>query len=900
MAVKTKLSDILAKKGIPMDFQSGGTAPEEMIDREIKKEDELSPRIKAQRELYFNTLSSSSVEFPYWYTRRYLEVEGEIPVVRRAEALKCAFEHLTPVIYPGELLTMGKANYNRGSYAMPWLTESFFMSQEDEFYETANSANVSADEVAKFNSGGGNVTTSIGNVKSIGGKFGIRAEEAPALSRLANEWYVGQRYEKMVKEYPLKASIMRSLICMIDSGFTVPQGREVVNYSYFLQDGFDVLIQKCEDMKPEVAGDAGGDPIIGMDRVYFYEASKLVLEGVQTWILNYAKEAERLAEFTEDKIQSKEYSEMADCLNWIAHNQPRTFREALQLTLTVHYAILNEDVMSGLSPGRLGQVLYPWFEQDIESGRATEKDILELLDCYRIKLTCLDAFAAMGTVGGITSGNTFNNVSLGGLTQDGQSACNRLEYLIVESGMRNPTTQPTLSVLYDEKLPEDFLMKCVECNKVGTGYPAWMNNRGGIEFIQQQYQGEGMTIKEARAFAIGGCLETAPSSWFPLILNGKEYEIPGGSSAPTSIGIHFLSLPKVMECVLNNGKDERTGEQVYEAHNKKFETFQELFDTWKDYYSQSIHALIKCMNVQHDVWGKNNMAVFQSLTKPDCLSKGQHVANLGYRYNGTFNVETCGTITFVNSMTALKKLVFDDKKYTLEEMVNSMKNNFGFKTAEEIGNFSLMEQETKEGYEKYDEIYSDCLMAPKFGNDDPYADSVLQEYEVYINKACHSNKSLWDKELYPCQISVSSHGAEGAVTMATPDGRLAGVTFADGSMSATSGTDKNGPYALFNSASCWDQTQSQNSQMNMKIHPSAVKGEEGTKKLLDMTRSYMRKGGFHIQYNIVDSKVLKDAQENPGNYRDLMVRVAGFTQFWCEINKPIQDEVISRTEYEGV
>ena len=151
-----------------------------------------------------------------------------------------------------------------------------------------------------------------------------------------------------------------------------------------------------------------------------------------------------------------------------------------------------------------------------------------------------------------------------------------------------------------------------------------------------------------------------------------------------------------------------------------------------------------------------------------------------------------------------------------------------------------------------------------------------------------------------CQISVSTHGAQGAATLATPDGRLAGTTYADGSMSAYPGTDKNGPYALFKSATVWDHSMSQNSQMNLKIHPSAIKGIEGSKKLLELTRSYMREGGYHIQYNIVDSKVLKDAQGKPENYRDLMVRVAGFTQYWCEIGKPIQDEVIARTEYEGV
>ncbi|SHG68780.1 4-hydroxyphenylacetate decarboxylase subunit B [Thermosyntropha lipolytica DSM 11003] len=902
---KVKLEEILAEKGMPISFQYGGKAPEEMVDREVKKEP--CERVKKLKELYFQTLSSATVEFPYWYTRKYDELEGEIPVVRRAAALKHAFSHLTPTIFPGELLVMGKAHYYRGSFPMPWLSEGYFMAKEDELYQSALSAGrTSADEVSKFGTGGGNVTQSFGNVVSIAGKFGIRKEEVPALVKLAKAWVgrsvddLGQKYEKMVPEYQLKENIMKSVICMFDSGYTLPQGREVINYYYPLQYGFDKLIEMCEEGKKRVAGKADGDGIIGMDRLYFYEAAKLVLEGIQAWILNYAAEARRLASITEEAKQKKEYEEIAECLEWIAHNQPRTFREALQLAYTIHIAVLNEDAISGMSPGRLGQVLYPWFEQDMEAGRITEEEVIELLECHRMKMTLIDCFASMGVVGGVLSGNTFNNLSLGGLTRDGKPATNRLEMLILEAAMRNQTPQPTLSVLYDEKLPEEFLLKAIECNKTGTGYPAWMNFQGGLQFILDQYQAEGMTVEEARAWAIGGCLETSPCAWMPLTLNGKKYEIPGGAGQPTSVGVHFIANPKVLECVLFNGYDHRTGIQVYPPHNRKLETYEELWETFKEYYEMTVDCLAKCNNIQHDIWRKNNMAIFNSLLKPDCLTKGHHIGNMGYRYNATFNVESCGTINQINSLAAIKKLVYDEKKYTLDELRDALLNNFGFKTAAEVGSFSLAEQEKRPDGDKYDRIYSDCLLAPKYGNDDPYVDSILKEYEDWFCAMCRRYESLYGKPLYACQISVSTHAPQGAATLASADGRLAGTTYADGSMSAYPGTDRSGPYALFNSATVWDHSKSQNSQMNLKIHPSAIKGEEGARKLLDLTRAYMRKGGFHIQYNIVDSKILKDAQKNPQNYRDLMVRVAGFTQYWVEIGKPIQDEVIARTEYEGV
>lgn len=902
--MKTKtLADVLKEKGISLGQEYGGEPPADLVDREVKKSP--SPRAEKLRNLYYNTYSSVSMEFPYWYTRTYSALDGEVPVVRRAAALKAAFSHLTPMIFPGEKLVMGKTLYYRGSFPMPWLSASYYMAKGDELTQVATVGN-SADELVKWGQGGGNVTRSFGKIVSIAGKFGIRQEEVPALLKVARWWAgksvedVSSKYEKMVPEYDLKAQVMKSVICMFESGYTLPQGREVINYYYPLQYGFDGLIKMCREKKAEVAGNADGDGLVGMDRLYFYEAAILVLEGIQTWILNHAQEARRLAGVTEDPVQKREYEEIADCLEWIAHHQPRTFREALQLTYLIHIAVVNEDCISGMSPGRLGQVLWPWFEQDMAVGRLTEKEALELLECHRVKFTCIDCFASMGVVGGVLSGNTFNNLSLGGVTRDNQSATNALEMLILEAGITCGTPQPTLSVLYDEKLPEEFLLKAIECVKTGTGYPAWMNNQGGIQFIQRQYQQEGMTIEEARAFAIGGCLETSPGSWMPLTLNGKTYEIPGGSGQPTSVGVHFLSLPKILECVLFNGKDMRTGAQVFAPHNKTLSTYEELWAVFQDYFAQTVNTLTKCNNIQHDVWRKANMAIFNSLLKPDCLGKGHHIGNLGYRYNATYNVESCGTVNLINSLAALKKLVYEDRKYTLDQMLDAIRHNFGFKTAEEVGSYSLEAQQKREGGEAYDEIHSDCLMAPKYGNDDPSVDSLMKEWEEYFCAMCRDYESLYAKPLYPCQISVSTHAPQGAATLATPDGRLAGTTFSDGSMSPYTGTDRNGPYAVFNSATVWDHTWSQNSQLNMKVHPSAVKGLEGSKKLLDLTRAYMRKGGFHIQYNVVDSRLLRAAQKEPDEYRDLMVRVAGFTQYWVEIGKAIQDEVIARTEYERV
>ena len=506
----------------------------------------------------------------------------------------------------------------------------------------------------------------------------------------------------------------------------------------------------------------------------------------------------------------------------------------------------------------------------------------------------------MGVVGGVLSGNTFNNLSIGGLTPDGKPACNRLETLILEASISCMTTQPTLTVLYDDKLPEDFLLKAIECVKTGTGYPAFVNNRVAVEFLMNHYRPEGMTLDEARSFAIGGCLETSPCSWMPLTLNGKKSMIPGGSGQPTSVGVHFISLPKILELTLFDGMDHRTGIRVFPAHEKKLDTFEELFNQVKAYFAKSVEVLSLTNNIQHDIWRKNNMAVFNSVLKPDCLEKGHLINELGYRYNATHNVEICAAINLVNSLAALKKIVYEDKIHSLDEMREAIRANFGFKNASEVGSFSLADQEKHDKDDRFDRIHHLCLTAPKYGNDDPYVDSILREWENWFCTMCYDFESLNARKYYSCQISVSTHAPMGAATLASPDGRLSGTTFADGSMSAYPGTDRKGPYALFTSATCWDHSKSQNSQMNFKVHPTAVRGVAGSRKLLELTRAYLRNGGFHIQYNVVDSRVLKDAQARPDQYRDLLVRVAGFTQYWVEIGKPIQDEVIARTEYERV
>jgi 4-hydroxyphenylacetate decarboxylase large subunit len=856
-------------------------------------------------DIYYRLKVTADMEIPYWYNRAWWENEGDVPLVRRAKAMAAWMAHTTPNILPYEKLVMGKSKNIRGAFPFPWVCASFFNARAQALMDEVEApAESEADAVSVVGAGGGNVTKSYGNIISIAKKFGMRKEEIPVLVKASKPWDgcsvedVSARYSALTPNYDQHVKCMDAVLCMFDS-WAIPQGREVINYYMPLEYGFDGLVKLCDRKLAETIGEAGDDGILGMGRGYYYAAMKETTKGLSAWCENYAKQAKYLASVEKDAAIRANYEEIAEVMHKVAHDKPASFREALQMTLCCHLAVVNEDPQSGQSIGRLGQVLQPYYEKDLADGKLTDEDVIELLELYRIKITCIECFASAGVAGGVLSGNTFNNLSMGGQGHDGLTAVTPLEYLIIEAGMRNKTPQPTLSVLYDEKTPEDFLMKAASCTKLGLGYPAWMNNQTGMNFMLRQYAAEGMDLHDARAWCLGGCLESAPGCFQPLHYNGKTFMVPGGASPTCGTGVHFIALPKVLELVLTNGLDQRTGKQVLPAHNRKLASFEDIQDQWKKYITVVTDAVNPVNNIQMDVWRKINPPVVASLLKPDCFQKGADIGMMGSRYNATINWESCGTITYINALASIKKNVFVDRKFSLAEMTEALVNNFGFEPAYKTGVFSPDQRTATADSAKYEKIFAACVNAPKYGNADPFADSLLKDYEDYMYDYTRSINSYYGKPMYMCQISVSTHGPQGFVTLASADGRLAGTTYSDGSMSAAAGTDKNGIYAIFESATVYDHSMEQNSQMNLKLHPTAVRGLNGTRKLLDIIRAYMRKGGFHVQFNVVDSKELRKAQKTPDSYRDLMVRVAGFTQYWCEIGKPIQDEVIYRTEYEA-
>lgn len=867
-----------------------GERPEEVEDREIKKN--ACPRAKKLMQEFYDAKISLDTTFPYWYTRTWIKEEGKHPLVRRGLAMKSAFAHLDAAIRPDEILVMSRNKYVRGASLTPWTANEFPLSDEERAKkDTKKASNKALEEITILATGGGVVSESTDKVLSMARRFGLRVEEHPAMIEICKYWQNKSAEDTcwmwgtMHPEYDTLVKFKDVVLMAADMEYGNRHGRSVNNYQIVFSKGFQGMIERCKELIAENAGDG-----IAVDKIAYWEATIYAIEGVQIWIRKYAAEAQRLASLEKDDKQKKVYEDMAERLEWISAKPPRNFMDALQLHWTCQLEVYNEMQGSGFSPGRLGQVLYPYWKKDIDAGIITREQTLEALECMRVKYTELEIATCAGTTG-ILAGNTFNNICLGGVKPDGSSAENELEYLFLEAAIHCPTVSPTLSVIYDGKLSDAFLLKCIECNKTGCGMPAWVNNRVGIEYCMKNHACEGITLEDARAWSIGGCLEIQP---------GAVYDGKIGAGAYSATGINFINVPKILELVIFDGVDPRTNIRVFPSRGKEFESFDEVLDTFKQYFRKVIHVFNETYNMKVSATFELDQPLLLSALSADCIEKGADIDHAGLRYNRCFTTWITGQVNASNSLASIKKNVFDDKAFSMDELKDALLHNFGYVSALRTHNFSMMEQEKEVSNPDWERIYALCMRAPKYGNDDPYVDQIYVDVADCFVKSTEEITDVFGHKWCASMLSVGTHGPLGQADIASADGRLAGVTLADGGQSPYPGTDQNGPYAVLRSATVIDHTNYKNTQLNMKLHPASIKGLNGSIKMLDMIKAFMNNGGYHIQFNVVDSRMLKDAQANPDNYRDLLVRVAGFTQYWCEVSKPIQDELIARTEYEEV
>lgn len=813
-----------------------------------------SKRVRMMRDRYLSSPLMIDVEYIRHYADAHRRSGDLNPLERRAESHAFALESLTPVIRPGEPFVAGKTRFVRG--AIPYCNYAcrYILS---EFKREAAEAQ---DKVTDLGTGGGiaraRELAAAGDYEVFGGKFLLAKADKPVLKACA-EYFQGKCMQD-VGDALWKTRFAQA--DYIERGWQAglytaphdpaPEGRYVLDFETALGEGFEAVIGR---MRSKIAAAIPVDGEAGA-KISFWRAGIRVLEATIRWAKNYAAEARRLAKTEKSARRRAELVEIARVCEKVPARPPGTFREAMQAFWFIYLAGHIEGAQLGYSPGRFDRYMAPFYRADRAAGRITAAAALEWLEALRVKMTEIEYVASFSWAG-LGSGNLFQNMILGGLDEAGGPADNELSRLVLQAAIDCQTTQPTLSVWYDERLSPAFLRKAVECVKTGCGFPAWFNTR---VYIEHERRKSGLPESMIRKYAaMGGCTEPT--------MEGMSYGIvqPG-----------FINHGKLLELAMNGGVDPRTGLLFEKTEKPKtcaglraaYEThLRSAVANWQQYWNYAMAAHRQTCNL-----------VYSSVLVRDCLDRGLSLDDGGARVNGTPTTLSSGLVNVVNALAAVKKLVDVDKTATLDELLEACAANWR-------GRGRLRRR---------------VVDAPKWGNNDDFADDIyLELFQVYCD-AVERGVNYLGRPYDPSMLAISTHTPFGKVCGATPDGRSAGESLADGVTSPTPGTDVEGPLAVLLSAGKVDHARIRGGLHNMKFHPSVLRGTAGARKLLDLIKTYFQSPGFQIQFNVVDSRMLRDAQLRPEHYRGLIVRVAGFSAFFVELGKSVQDQIIARTEHQ--
>ena len=584
-------------------------------------------------------------------------------------------------------------------------------------------------------------------------------------------------------------------------------------------------------------------------------AMEIASDALINFAKRYSQKLHEAAQQENNQQRKVELETMAGICERVPENAPTTFWEALQYYWFVHLGVITElNTWDSFNPGRLDQHLYPFYKKDIESGVMDKEGAKILLQAFWIKFNNQPAPPKVGVTS--KESNTYTDfclINIGGVTEEGEDAVNELSYLILDVIEEMRLLQPSSMVQISKKNPNDLVSRALKIIKTGYGQPSMFNT----DAIVQEMLRQGKSINDARNGGASGCVETGAF--------GKESYILTG----------YFNLTKILEITLNNGFDPKTGKQIgiQTGDPESFQTFEELLEAYKKQIQHFADIKIKGNVIVERLYAEYLPAPFMSLLTDDCIAKGLDYNNGGARYNSSY-IQGVGIGTTTDSLTALKYNIFEKKKFSMEELLTSLEKN----------------------YEGFDNI-RDLLLneTPKYGNDNDYADEILKQiFEIYFS-AIDGRPNTKGGHFRINLLPTTSHVYFGSVTGATPDGRLSGVPLSEG-ISPVQGADVNGPTAVLKSAAKIDHLRTGGTLLNQKFSPQIFEGEDSINKIVSLIRAYFKMDGHHIQFNVVDAETLRDAQMHPENYRDLIVRVAGYSDYFVDLTPELQEEIIRRTE----
>lgn len=569
----------------------------------------------------------------------------------------------------------------------------------------------------------------------------------------------------------------------------------------------------------------------------------------------YAELARKMAAETTDEQRKKDLLLIAENCDVVPEHAPKTFHQAIQMYWFVHVGITTElNTWDAFSPGRLDQHLNPFYEKDVEEGRLTREGAQELLECMWVKFNNQPAPPKVGiTLKESGTYTDFVNLNTGGIRPDGQDGVNEVSYIILDVMDEMKLVQPSSNVQISRKTPQKFLKRACEISRKGWGQPAFYNT----EAIIQELLNAGKTIEDARLGGTSGCVETG--------CFGKEAYVLTG----------YMNLPKILELTLNNGFDKYTGKQVgiETGDPREFKTYEELFEAYKKQLHYMVDVKVRGNAIIEKICAEHMPCPLMSSIVDDCIAKGKDYQRGGARYNTRY-IQGVGIGTITDSLAAIKYNVFDNEKFSMDTLLKAMEANF-------------------EGYEA--ELNMVKNKTPKYGNDDDYADDIMKEvfnlYHGEVTGRPTVNGGHYRVDMLP----TTCHVYFGEVMGASPNGRLAEKPVSEG-ISPEKGGDTNGPTAVIKSCAKMDHLITGGTLLNQRFAPSVVQGEEGLDNMANLIRAYFNMDGHHIQFNVFDKNVLLAAQKNPDEYKDLIVRVAGYSDHFNNLSRALQDEIIGRTE----
>lgn len=830
-----------------------------------------SPRISKLVDALYEKMPQIEADRAVLLTQSYRSTEGEPIITRRAKAFKHILEHIPIVIRDDELIVGSATVAPRGCQVFP---EYSFEWLESEF-DTVERR--SADP------------------------FYISNETKEVLTEVYRYWK-GKTTSELATSYMTEEAKVAIEHGMFTPGnyFYNGIGHVTVDYPKILRIGYSGL---REEAKAALSQLKQGDADYAK-RSHFLNAVIMSCEAAIGYAKRYSELAASMAKTAADVRRRKELEDIAAICREVPEYGARSFREACQAFWFVQMLLQIESSGHSISPGRFDQYMYPYYKKDLDEGKISREEAQELIDCIWVKLNDLNKVRDAASAEGFAGYSLFQNLIVGGQNKYGQDATNDLSFMAITATEHVFLPQPSFSVRVWNGSPHEFLIRAAELTRTGIGFPAYYND----EVIIPALQSRGLSLEDARDYNIIGCVEPQ-----------KAAKTDGWHDAA------FFNMCRPLEMVFSCGKDKGVQIGPRTAAVETMRTYEEFEDAYRTQMNYFIELMVNADNAIDVAHAERCPLPFQSSMVEDCIGRGKSLQEGGAIYNFT-GPQGFGIANVTDGMYAIKKLVFEDKKYTLEFFKKALDANYGVdmdgamaaKLTERVAmsiaqsGKPLTEDDIRTVYQtvrenraseeekkQYRQLLEDITALAKFGNDDDEIDAFAREMAYTYTRPLETYKNprggMYQAGLYP----VSANVPLGAQTGATPDGRLAFTPIADG-VSPAAGRDVKGPTAAANSVSRLDHYIASNGTLfNMKFHPSALEGRSGLESFVALLRGYFDQKGSHIQFNVVSRETLRDAQKNPEKYKSLVVRVAGYSALFTTLSKSLQEDIINRTEQQG-